>query len=119
MGKIFKELVKKLGYGIVMSAIAMDGYRRTVNNDNNNQRLETIRAEAEAAKKASDEEARAEYQKNIEEAHEKAKICAVLGRHKEAANEHHSAVEAYSKNPTDYRKDELARAKQKLDTAYD
>jgi hypothetical protein len=35
-----------------------------------------------------------------------------MARHKEAAVEHHSAVEAYTKTPTDYRKNEVGRAKQ-------
>lgn len=119
MGKIFTELVKKHGFGIVMSAIALDSYRRTVTNDSNSKQRETIQAEAAAARKAADKATQAEYQKNLEEAGERTKNCAVMGRHKEAADEHHSAVEAYTKSPTDYRKNEMDRAKQKLDKSFD
>jgi HSP90 family molecular chaperone len=86
MGKFFTELVKKHGLGIVMSAIAMDGYRRTVNNESKSKKLETIRAEAAAAKEAANQATQAEYKKNIAEAVEKAKICAVTGIHKEGSD---------------------------------
>jgi spermidine/putrescine-binding protein len=42
MGKILKELAKKHGFGLVMSVIAIDGYRRTVKNENKSKLLETI-----------------------------------------------------------------------------
>jgi hypothetical protein len=63
MGKIFKELVKKHGFGIVMSAIAIDGSRRAVTNDSNSKQLEAIRAEAAPAKEAADKATQAEYKK--------------------------------------------------------
>ena len=37
MGKIFKEIVKNYGVGIVLGAITLDGYKRTSTNDRNNQ----------------------------------------------------------------------------------
>jgi hypothetical protein len=49
MAKFFAELIKKHGYGVVMRAIAMDGYRRTVNNDNNSKILKAIEEKREAA----------------------------------------------------------------------
>jgi hypothetical protein len=119
MGRIFTELVKKHGFGMVMIAIAFYGYRRTVAIDTTNQKLETIRAEAAAAKAAAEKATQGEYTKNIAEASEKAKTSAVIGRHHEAADEQLSADEAYSKNPTEYRKSEVDRAKQKLDNSYE
>jgi hypothetical protein len=123
MAKFFAELIKKHGFGVVMSAIAMDGYRRTVNNDNNSKILlkEAIEEKREVAlrKREGDTAAQAVYQKQIEHMNDKAENCAVIGRHKEAAEEHHKAVEAYSKNPTEYSKIEIDRAKQKLDQSYE
>ena len=119
MAKLFAELIKKHGIGVVMSAIAIDGYRRTVNNDNNRKVLKAVEEKLETARKEGDLAAQAEYQKQIERMNEKAQNCAVIGRHKEAAEEHHKAVEAYTKNPTEYRKNEIDRAKQKLDASYE
>jgi len=119
MGKIFTELFKKHGYGLVMSAIALDGYRRTVKNDNMSKKLETIRAEAAARTEAANIAERAEYYKNLAASQEKTKTCAVRGRHKEAADDYPSSVEAYTKSPSEYRKNEVDRAKQKLDKSYD
>jgi hypothetical protein len=70
-----------------------------------------IRAEAKAAQEAADKATQAEYDKNLAESHEKTKNCAVMGRHKEAAVEHPSAVEAYTQSPTEYRKNEVDHAK--------
>jgi hypothetical protein len=119
MAKLFAELIKRHGFGIVMSAIAMDGYRRTVNNDNNSRILKAIEDKLEAARREGDKAAQAEYKKQIEFMNDKAHNCAVTGRPKEAAEEHHKAVEAYTTNPTEYRKNEIDRAKQKLDKSYE
>ena len=119
MAKLIAELIKKHRVGVVMSAIVMVGYRRTVNNDNNRKVLKAIEEKLEAARKEGDLAAQAEYQKQIERMNEKAKNCAVMGRHTEAAEEHHKAVKAYTKNPTEYRKNEIDRAKQELDASYD
>jgi len=54
MGIIIKELVKKLGFGLVMTAIAFDCYRRTVANYNTNKKQASLRAEAAPAKAAAD-----------------------------------------------------------------
>jgi len=102
MGDIFKQLIKKHGFGFVMAAVATDGYRRTVINDITNQKLETIRKEREAL--LIDSDAKAEYAKNLAETNEKAKNSAVMGRLKEAADEHQTAADAYSKNPSPYSK---------------
>jgi hypothetical protein len=119
MGNILKELVKKHGFGLVMAAVTMDSYRRTVKNDNNDKKLEQIRAEAAAAKEEAKQADREEYLKNIAESNEKAQNCAVLGRHKEAADEHYTASDAYAKNPSEDRKQEVDRAKTKLDQSYE
>lgn len=119
MAKLIAELIKKHRVGVVMSAIVMVGYRRTVNKDNNCKVLKAIEEKLEAARKEGDLAAQAEYQKQIERMNEKAQNCAVMGWHTEAAEEHHKAVEAYTKNPTEYRKNEIDRAKQELDASYD
>jgi hypothetical protein len=119
MAKFFAELIKKHGVGMVMSAIAMDGYRRTVNNDKTSEILKAIEEKREAARREGDTTAQAEIKKQIKHMSEKAENCAVKGRHKEAADVHHNAVEAYSKDPSEYRKNELNSAKQKLDKSYD
>jgi hypothetical protein len=119
MAKFFAELIKKHGVGMVMSAIAMDGYRRTVNNDKTSEILKAIEEKREAARREGDITAQAEIQKQIKHMNEKAENCAVMGRHKEAADVHHNAVEAYSKDPSEYSKNELNSAKQKLDKSYD
>lgn len=119
MGRFFKDLVKKHGYGLFLSAIAFDGYRRTVAIDNTNKKLAEIKAEAEALKAAADKNAQEEYTKNCLESSEKTTTKAVIGRHHEAADVHQSAAEAYSKTPTEYRKSEVDRAKEKLDKAYE
>jgi hypothetical protein len=67
MGKIFTELVKKHEFGMVMSAIAIVGYRRTVRNYSLSKEREQIRAEAPAAKEAAQQADKEEYLKFIEE----------------------------------------------------
>jgi len=114
MARFFAELIKKHGVGMVMSAIAMDGYRRTVNNDNNSAILKAIEEKREAARKEGDTAAQTELQRQIKHMNEKAENCAVRGRQKEAAEEHHKAVEAYSKNPTEYHKKEVDRLNKKF-----
>jgi len=120
MGKILTELIKKHGFALVIGAITLDGYRRTVANDRTNNTLEKIRKESEEAQKAHDEAAREEYLKDITERSEKANECAVLCRYKEAVNEHHKSTADYHANSTsEYRKNEMDRAKKKLDVAFD
>ena len=43
--KIFKDLVTKYGAGLVLGSITLDGYRRQVLNDRNNNILEKIKRE--------------------------------------------------------------------------
>ena len=118
MGKILKELIKKHGYGVVIGAITFDGYRRTVTSDRNNQILDKIREEGEAAQAKADQAAQVDYQNNLAETHEKAKNCAVMGRYKEAAVEPYTAAEAYTKSPTENRKNEVDRFKKNFDESY-
>ena len=119
MGKILAELIKRHGFGFVMSAVALDGYRITVTNDWNGKKREEIQADAKAAQEAADNAAQLEYQQNIADAAEKNKNCAVMGRHKEAAEEHFWSVENYSKGHTEARKNAVERAKEKLAKSYD
>jgi hypothetical protein len=51
MEKFFAELIKKHGFGMVRSAIALVGYRRMVNNDNNSKILKAIEDKREAARR--------------------------------------------------------------------
>ena len=119
MIRFLKELAKKHGAGIFMSAITIDGYRRTVKNDRADKTLETVKAkEAEALERAKAAK-QEEMQKNIADTHEKAKESAVMGRHNEAALEFQSAAEAFKKDPSDYRNDEVGRANTKLAKAYE
>jgi hypothetical protein len=39
----FAELVKKHGFGMVLSALTIDGYRRTYRNDKNAEQAKEIR----------------------------------------------------------------------------
>ena len=119
MGLIFKELIKKHGFGLVMTAVALVGYRRTVANDHTNQKMAEIKADAEALKAKADAATQEAYNKNIADAAEKTKNCAVMGRFKASADDHYLAAEAYANNPTEYRKNEVDRAKQKLDKSYE
>jgi hypothetical protein len=118
MGLILKELIKRHGFGLVMTAVAavaLDGYRRTGANDHTNKKLAEIQAEADALKAKADTATQEAYNKNIADAAEKTKNCAVMGRFKNSADDHYLAAEAYANNPTEYRKNEVDRAKQKLD----
>lgn len=119
MGKLFKELVTKYGYGLFMSAISLDAYRITVRNDQYREQIERIQADNEAAKIAKNIQDREEYLKNMVEADERVKNCAVMGRYKEACSEHYSAVQNYNKEPKEQSKNAVDRAKQKLDKSYE
>jgi len=114
MGRIFTELVKKHGFGLVMAAITLDGYRRQVTNDNNNNVLERIQRESAAAQQKANLKDKEDYLKIQADTHEKAKNSAVMGRYQEAADSHHSAANAHKANPTEYRKNEMDRAKTKI-----
>jgi hypothetical protein len=65
MSNFLKNLVKKQGYGIVMAAIGIDGYRRTVRSDLNNETLDIIRAENEIVRMAKSKADREIHDKNI------------------------------------------------------
>lgn len=104
---------------VFTSSVALDGYRRTVNNDNNSSKLETLRRERAVWQAKVDAKKREDSQQQKAESDEKTQDSAVRCRHQEAAVEHKLAVEAYTKNPSDYRKNEMDRAKQKLDQTSD
>jgi len=119
MGNILKQLIKRYGFGLVMGAITLDSYRRTVANDQNNNTLEKIRKERDAALQAADTKSKDDYQKQVKESSENTNFCATSGRYNEAADEHQAAVESHNKNPTEYRQNEVDRAKKKLNEAYE
>jgi hypothetical protein len=70
-------------------------------------------------KASADQATQDHLQKNTEEAAEKAKECAIRGRYKESAGEHHSCVNASEKNSTEDMKNETDRATKKLDESFD
>jgi hypothetical protein len=119
MGRILKELVKKLGFGMVMSALTIDGYRRMVRSDNYAEKLNAIEEQAAQARADATQEDQEDYQKGIAEATERTKNCAVFGRNKEASADFQQAANAYEKDPTETRKNALDRAKNKLDESYE
>jgi hypothetical protein len=69
MSRILLELIKKYGPGFVLGAVTLDGYRRTVMNDRNNQVLDKISAELETVETSR----RELHVKIIEEAAKKTK----------------------------------------------
>lgn len=84
MGKFFRDLIKKQGVGLVMSAVTLDGSRRQVINDRNNNLLDRMKEEAavkEAKEAQADKLAREEYLRNKIETSKNAKNCAVMGRY--------------------------------------
>jgi len=78
---LFKELVKKYGIGTVLGAATLDGYRRTIINDRNNNVLNKIN-EAQSALQESE---RLAYEAKILE-HAEAKNIATLDRYKNSAD---------------------------------
>nr|YP_009653004.1 hypothetical protein [Laccaria amethystina]QCG70062.1 hypothetical protein [Laccaria amethystina] len=113
--KIFKDLLTKHGAGMVLGAITLDGYRRQVLNDRNNNILDKIRKE----RSDFSEEQRQEYDKWIDMENKKNKTQSVFCEYSESADEHKKAVEKYNTNPNEYNKTELEKQTQKLDKSYE
>lgn len=107
--KIFKDLVTKYGAGLVLGSITLDGYRRQVLNDRNNNILEKIKRE----RTNFSEEQKQEYDKWIDMENKKNKTQSVFCDYSESADEHKKALEKYNANPNDYNKTELERQTQK------
>ena len=116
---LFKEFVKKHGYGIVVAAVTFDGYRRAVLNDHTQNKLDQIKAEYKAMRDSADQKHREELDQNIAETNAKAKEMAVMDRYQTIADEHLEAVKAHEKDPSSYRQAELERITKKLHNSYD
>ena len=112
---LFKDFVKKYGLGMILGAVTLDGYRRQVINDNNNNILEVINKErnslSELNKKLLD--------KMIEDESIKTKNKAVFGRYKEFVDDHNKNLDKYKADPTDYNKNELKKSQKKLEESYE
>lgn len=113
--KLFTELVKKYGLGLVLGAATLDGYRRTVLNDRNNKVLDKI---IEAQSNLQESERTAYNSKIIEQAKE-AKNKASLDNYKTQADEYQKSVNEYNNSPTDINKNKMDISKEKLDKASD
>lgn len=112
---IFKEFVKRYGLGMIISAATLDGYRRQVINDLNNNTLEKVSKE----RSELSESIREAYDRYLAEETLKSKNVAAIGRFKEAADEHQKAVEALNTEGSEYNKNELNRTKNKLEKSFD
>lgn len=113
--RIFKDLVIKYGAGFTLGAITLDGYRRQVLNDRNNNVLEQIIKE----RSKFSEEQRQEYDKWIDMENKKNKTQSVFCEYSESADDHKKAVENYHANPNEYNKTEMDRQRQNLDKSYE
>lgn len=112
---LFKELVKKYGIGIVLGAATLDGYRRAVINDRNNNVLNKI---IEEQSKLQESE-RLAYQQRIEEQAAEAQNKATLDRFKTAADDHQKSTNDYDSNPNSINLAKMEEAKKKLDKSYE
>jgi len=119
MGKIFTELVKKHGFGLVMAAVTLYVLRSQVGSDRDKTELERVNADLADAKAKAKQKDLVDLNKNLEETPEKAKNCGLLGRYQEEADTHKAVKDAYKANPTEYKKNEMDRAKAKADKSYD
>ncbi len=113
--KLFTELVKNYGIGTVLGAATLDGYRRNIINDRNNNVLNTIRKQQEAL----DETQRKAYEAKIEEQINEAKNKAILDRYNNSADEYQKASDDLKNNNNSINQTRLEEAKKKLDKAYD
>jgi hypothetical protein len=112
---LFKDFFKRYGIGLILGAATLDGYRRQVLKDRHNNILRTIQEERESLTEAS----KIEADKAVASAWEKIQNKAAIGRVQEAADEHKAAVYKVNIDPSDYNKNELAKATKKLDDCYD
>jgi hypothetical protein len=113
------QALKKHCFTVLMTGITWDGYRRTLANDRAQRMQEVAKAREEAADQAI-EQANKEYlQKLIEDSKEKTEVIAATGRNQEAAKDYQVAADAFLKDPSEYKKKELDRVKNKLDKTYE
>jgi predicted PurR-regulated permease PerM len=112
--KLFTDLVKRYGIGIVLGAATLDGYRRQLMNERANNILEVIQKE----RNSLSEERQKVYDTVIENVSKETRNKAVIGRYKEVADELQKSIDKYEENPTDYNKNEKNRLIKKLDDSY-
>jgi len=112
---LFKDLVKRYGLGIILSAATLDGYRRQVLSDRENTILDAIKKE----KESNTEAMKVEYDKIIEENIKNTKNKAAISRYQEAADEHRKAVDKYNADPSEYNRNEQIKSHTKLNESYD
>ena len=110
---MFKDLIRKYGLGIVLSFATLDGYRRSVINDRNNNVLDKIKEErnslSEEQRKLVDESVALELKKS--------KNMETMDKFKESADEHKKAADKYNKDPSVENKNDLDITKKKMDVA--
>lgn len=111
---LFKELVKRYGLGSILGLTTLDGYRRQILNDRNNNILEEIQKERESLSFFR----KVEYDKVIEEMANNTKNKATILRYTEAAFKHKTAVDKYNENPTEYNNNEMRNAHKKLEDSF-
>jgi hypothetical protein len=112
---LFKDLVKKYGLGMILGAATLDGYRRQIINERKNNILELIQKE----RNSLSEDIKVEYDKVIEDISNNTKSKAVIGRYKEAADEHKKAVDIYNTDPSNYNNNEMIKSHKKLNNSFD
>src|ERR1700730_5937599 len=112
--KLFTDLVKRYGIGIVLGAATLDGYRRQLMNERANNILEVIQKE----RNSLSEERQKVYDTVIENVSKETRNKDVIGRYKEVADELQKSIDKYEENPTDYNKNEKNRLIKKLDDSY-
>ncbi len=112
---LLRQTIGKYGWGPILVAISVDGYRRQVINDSNNNVLEDIRKQ----KVAFSEAEKVALASKVKESMGKAEHQAVISRHAEAADTHMKAVEAYSAEPSVYNTEELKKAQTKVQSAWE
>jgi ABC-type antimicrobial peptide transport system permease subunit len=112
---LFKDLVKKYGLGLIVSAATLDGYRRQLVNDRRNNILDEIQKQ----RNSLSEDTKAAYDKIIEESFNNTKNKGAILRYNEAADEHKKAVDNYNASPTEYNNNEVINANNKLNDSFD
>lgn len=112
---LFKDLVEKYGLGMILGAATLDGYRRQVVNDRQDNTLEKIKAEREA----NTETINAEYDKLIEDKINNTKCKAAVSNYQEAADEHKKAVDKYNADPSEYNENQKNQSYKKLNDSFD
>lgn len=108
--KLFADLVKKYGLGIVLSVATLDGYRRQVLTDRNNTTVQTITQRLTDSEEAVQKQYTSSVNAALENSHNKA----VIGRSNESADSYQESANAYHSNPNDVTKKQMEVAKAKL-----